>query len=394
MKIFDDASGLISDTVSNMGDYINNWESQITQIVSPYTGTITGFANALLGAEHAEDFPSIGAINSSTDQPFSLEYPQGLSDLNSRHCGPRLVISAFEYSRPEHETLIRGAEAGAGAVDKDITGVKTDLKFVIRLPLPASISQGYVQRLSEEGDWLSNLIQQTDIGDGTIGGMWESLKGIGSESLDFLRASAGDSSVNYKLGTQGILGMIRSGSFKDGAINAMKQAGMTLGVSLNPMTSVAYESPNLQEFSFTWNLVPKNLQESIAIEKIITMLREFSTADTSMDSIKALINYPLSFNVGYMSADGRSIIGPLPSSDCFLESVDVVYNSHGRPTLIDGNKPAVYSLSLKFKQQKMLTRKDLQILRAYAGMPFEEGEYAAFSRKYDSDNNPISFGGN
>lgn len=272
-------------------------------------------------------------INSS-----SLRFPYD-NTIDSNYT----IISFYEYTRVN-----------------PLDTPKNELNTHIILPLP---SQG----LSD-----SNSMKYSEAELGTaIGGSLATLGGNGGGFGGFLGGAAaaiGTSVMKSAIGAASELlteGVNKAVSTINPNTNAKpvninldksgKLAGMVSGVALNPNMSLAFDGVNLRTHRFSWRLVAKTPDESIAIKNIVNKLKQLALPKKTAGSAFAL-SYPYICDI-----DFNPDVIKISSLKCFLTDILVNYDGDGHPSFYkDTNAPVIVDLQLEFKERYILTSEDYE----------------------------------
>lgn len=333
------------------------------------------------------------------DMYFS--YPMNINEPSSDNAAPHIRITAFEYKRKGNETSLHQRVYGFASEEKDadftansINNMSVNLLGEFNLPFYGSLSQGY-DGGSDEFNNIANALSQTDFSKlgGDASDVWQQLSSLASGASDdpmgALKAIAG--SPLAKMGAaqlgKATVGAVTGNGFKLDINSFLAQAGVSFGVAVNPMTELAYTGERLQKYNLSFTLIPTSREEHAIIDGLIAKLRELRAGSRKFNSSRVLIDYPAIFNIDWLTAEGKPIIGPLPSGDCYLDSLSVVFNPYGRSYLYSGNMPVAYQLNLGFAELRAMYRDDLQALRSFSTQPAigNSGDYQSTDRVYLED---------
>lgn len=324
-------------------------------ITTPAPGLINKRYNAMMSGQKFGQQPA--------GVPTSYEWPEGLTNPDSNQSGPMMVITAFKYKRNKSNNPAR-IETAAGLLSTDPT--KYDIPFVIHLPLPGNLRTA-IQNNFESYENIFNAVGA--LGTDTISNLGtdaanliNELKGINASDagagMFTPAAAAAPAAINALMNGAGWRGAAAAG-----AKGALKQASIESGLSLNPLTESTYISPAVATHSFDYTLIPKNHDETRSILKMIRALRIYSTGESLSATTPLILKYPVMFNISFIMPDGQYILGPSTIPDCFLESIEVVYNPTGPSSrLTPYNTPTSYRLSMTFKNAKAMMARDIDIL--------------------------------
>lgn len=140
----------------------------------------------------------------------------------------------------------------------------------------------------------------------------------------------------------------------------------TAGVAPNPNPSVAFQGPKLRDFSYSWNLYPRNANESKAISRLIKILKAKALPRFSSATSSAILDYPDMCQLNFFPWDGggsgqwgwtqNSIIR---YKKCVISNVSVSYTSHGTPAFFEGTTlPVSYQIQIEFKEIEYMLSDD------------------------------------
>lgn len=127
------------------------------------------------------------------------------------------------------------------------------------------------------------------------------------------------------------------------------------GQVLNPNTVLKYDGPALRDFSFTFNMVPRDAGESSTIANIHNTFRRLMYADAG----GGMMGYPAKWKIKFMSGNGENTFLP-KISECYLTALSVTANPTGNIFHADG-APNEVNLTVSFRETFMLTRATLPV---------------------------------
>lgn len=249
----------------------------------------------------------------------------------------------------------------------DVAAVNT--KKVIRLPLP--------QEMRDDTAVNYNNVDLTLVGDiindDFVSGMAaEVLRQSGDLAGSVIQAgagalrSAGDRSSSAGLGLLGNLaGQALGNAFEPAAITSAIQ--QMAGVAPNPNPSVAFQGPQLREFTLTWAFMPASEAESRRLRAIINYLKRSALPGNSMTDSAAILQYPYMVQMNFFPWDnggaapyGWSANSIIKMKQCFMSAVNVNYNAGAVPAFFQGfnNEPTIIQLTISFKEIEYFLRND------------------------------------
>jgi hypothetical protein len=253
--------------------------------------------------------------------------------------GRYISISAYSYSREN-----RGAEARKGPY-----------KGHVILPVPEGLGVGYAASWGPEALGLPGLAGAYALNStlGT-GGLQDQLSKINREGggiQDQINVvndwiNAGVSKFNENL----------PGAATASALDMFRQsAGAGLGVFQNPHMAVLFNGVGFRQFSFKYDFVARNQQESDTLKAIINFFKT-SMSPSFVDTTNHLFKYPDEFDLILTPNDYYFLFAP-----CVLTNFGVNYHSSGVPLFFEKTKAPVHvSLALDFMETQIVTREDIQ----------------------------------
>ena len=233
----------------------------------------------------------------------------------------------------------------------------TDPGINIFLPIPAGVT------FTDGGNFSSiNLgIIGSFMSENTDAGIVENAKAALTKLKNTATTSEGRGQI-FEIAKTAAVGFFLQGDAKQKAMYANKAV-------LNPNTRTTFEGNSLRNFSFSFTLVGRNVEDSVAITKIHNAFRKemYPEADESIANV--VLKYPttweITFHEGINGASNQWL--PKPSL-CYLTSLTTNFNPSGHMFRIDG-APTETELSLQFQETKTLLRPEIEKL-APSGNPY------------------------
>jgi hypothetical protein len=146
-----------------------------------------------------------------------------------------------------------------------------------------------------------------------------------------------------------------------GTDNAMGLVNRTLGQADNPFVEVLFQSMGVREFTYNFNLAPRNVDETAEIQQIIQLFR-FHMAPEMQSSNSRYLTLPSEFDIHYMykGKDGQGRENDFYSriATCVLISVDTNYTPNGVRSFENG-APTKIEMSLTFRETETLTKEKI-----------------------------------
>lgn len=281
---------------------------------------------------------------SSTNTIEVLEYPTECA-LNQ----PHLKIKIFEYKRDRRDRAL--------ALTLTPYLMEVDRKVVIPistivLPITQSIVSSFDHMLTDlEG--VGNAFAD-------LGNELSAYATTGAEYAMYESAVMGASAGALSAGAKIVASKLGGG---DGLLGTMaQQAGRSAGLALNPVTEVAYTKPGVRAHAFEFTMIPRNPEETSAIQQIISTLTASSMPTEVDNTFGMILNYPRICEVSFHAPKGWRIPGVIGIPDSFIQNVTFIANPVGGGRLMSDGTPVSYKLSVSFKELKSLTREDYMIL--------------------------------
>lgn len=141
-----------------------------------------------------------------------------------------------------------------------------------------------------------------------------------------------------------------------GAGDVINQA--VFGRAANAAKYLTFKGIEFRKFQFQYNLVPRTLQESQDLDKIIKTFRQAMLPNIITTGF---YDIPQSFDIRYIIKDATGNITDFMHQfkPCNLEECNVTFGSNGRYTLTKDGYPANIQLSLTFSENEQVTRDDI-----------------------------------
>jgi hypothetical protein len=240
-----------------------------------------------------------------------LEYPTECA-LNQ----PHLKIKIFEYKRDRRDQAL--ALTFAGSLFEDERKIVTPISTIV-LPITQSIVSSFDHMLTDlEG--VGNAFAD-------LGNELSAYATIGAEYAMYESAVLGAGAGALSAGAKIVAGRI-GGS--DGLLGTMaQQAGRSAGLALNPVTEVAYTKPGVRAHAFEFTMIPRNPEETSAIQQIISTLTASSMPTEVDNTFGMILNYPRICEVSFHAPKGWRIPGVIGIPDSFIQNVTFIANPVG-----------------------------------------------------------------
>ena len=256
----------------------------------------------------------------------------------------RIMIGKFERPNPFEE-------------------VKFDPKISIFLPLPTSLNDvSSVDYSNVNLETIGDAINGSS-STGTAAGLRQAgniISGVGNAAGNLAGAAGG--AVKNPLAAFAAQTAIGAAQQYFNSILPPEQMTSALqqsaGVAPNPNPSVAFQGPKLRDFSYSWNLYPRNENESLAISRLIKVLKAKALPNFTAGGRSSILDYPDMCQLNFFPWDkggsgqwGWTYNSIIRYKKCVMTNVSVSYTSHGTPAFFEfTNLPVSYQLQIEFKE--------------------------------------------
>ena len=284
------------------------------------------------------------------ENPLTFSAVQYPLDLGVNELGHYIIFEAgFLRYQPQQNNMFaqssttKPGTASQGKVTSKIP-VGSISNSAIALYMPPNIKVGY------------NQSYDNDTETGLAGDVQEALTSAQSAE------NVSDAIIGALEGVSG--GVFRQAGQAVGEFVSLAGAGdpvrftmKRFGTAINPRNEAYYNTPTQRTFSYTFDFWPRNEDEAIAVEKIITIFKYNSSPGlASGDGLFSVPNY---FKISYMFNNGENPhlhkIGA-----CFCTSVDVDYTPDGQVTTFGSGQPVHTKLTVNFLEDRILTKTDIE----------------------------------
>jgi len=185
-----------------------------------------------------------------------------------------------------------------------------------------------------------------------LGNTWEEKRFEGPLGKIIARAIAGKNplegsaakDVAGQVATNAIAGMF---GMTGGQLTAMRS-----GKVFNPNVELLYNSPQLRQFQFQFNMVPRNKEEAVSVRRIMKLFKIYSSPALASGN---MLEVPKLWDIRYSNPD---MMGKFKG--CALTNVTTQANgSSAYHTTFRDGMPVEYSLGLMFMETDFILREDL-----------------------------------
>lgn len=138
------------------------------------------------------------------------------------------------------------------------------------------------------------------------------------------------------------------------------------GLAPNPNPSVAFQGPQLREFSYSWTLFAKNKAESRNIQNLVKTLKMRALPENKVSDASAILMYPWMCQLNFFPWDrggsGRwfwSDNSIIKIKKCVIASVNANYTPSNIPAFFhDTKSPVAVQISINFKEIEYMMSAD------------------------------------
>lgn len=265
-------------------------------------------------------FPTDGSINNQQTMISLLKYNRGSPRELPKKINPLNIFLPLPMSGIEDNIALQYQDVPLGAVGGILA--------------PGNIGNKAIGAAMAAGQFIATTAA------GAAGDVLsEALVNAGS------RAGSGGAAVAKRV-VEG------ANKFAEQSKEALAQS---IGQADNPNLSLSFQGVELRNHSFTWRLIAKSLQESLAIENIINTLKLNALPKKTIGAGFHL-SYP---SIALISFYPANLI-KISDLGCFITAVNVKYDGDGHPVFFTGEKPVIVDLSVSFRERAILTADDYE----------------------------------
>ena len=276
---------------------------------------------------------------------------------------PKATEAASESAITEASTTNVSFDITDGTFFSNTQSKKTQAKIFeqIRLPIPANVNYQDNPKYNE--------------GSGIAGKILPSLaKQIANDASSANIATTLQAAA--KAGSQGlVMSVLDKLPGLGGGAAQLTQNGF--GKILNPYVEQVFGGVGMRTFSFNWKLVPRNDEETDAIQNIIKVIRGRSLPDYaaklglkenggSLDAgniSDRWLTVPMIFRLNWKNGDTGQQIKSLPKiKPCVLTDAQINYTPDNIWATYEGANPVAYDLTLGFTETEIITSQEVLAL--------------------------------
>lgn len=295
-------------------------------------------------------------------EPKKFKFGGTLSSSDRSHSPS---VTAPQYSAPRTNSASQGSgawdlSASIDGLSKSITntvnGLVQGLSSGFGFDLPLDKTFGVLGKFNLDPTKLTEQVKTQP----------DSVQSQGSINLYMPKEIYAKTSLNYgaeELGTVGV--KVAKNASVEGITNAMPEAlGQKLkdfandqaivkafevgqGITANNYSYQIFNGVNHREFSYSFQLVPRNEKDSLDIKEICDTFKYWALPSRTTRYDLLYYEVPAIWEITYMK--GSSEIQFLDSpKECFLQSIEVSYGANSSMKLFEDGAPMEVTLTMSF----------------------------------------------
>lgn len=232
----------------------------------------------------------------------------------------------------------------------------------ILLPLPQNLQDTFDINIGQAELGAAGAGIVDVFGTAESGNLGSVVQGVGEgaaqkvEGVDSITGAIADAATAAKYFSRSSLDSI--------APSAGLAADVISGTAVNPHATLNFDGVNLKEYSFSWQLAPKNTKESDSLRDIIRKFKynilpayKGIVDDTGTSLDRALLTYPNLVEIElYGISEDHYFKFQKPG---MIKNFSVDYSPQGNVILQKG-KPGIVNLSFSFQEARIHTRGDYE----------------------------------
>jgi spore coat protein CotF len=303
-------------------------------------------------AKSASDFASgpLGSLFQSRYNYNSLQYP---ADLNSSTKGHAIV---FEISQPQSKSIQEVTNYAVTTANTAITAAENAIKN------PEKTLNDATNSITTEG--VKNFLET---GFSTTAAEFMSVKkdlrAVVSlympDSLSFQYVS-NHGEVSLMDAAASLPGIRTAAGFIQSVMEkpAAKLALNKMGYAFNPQEQVLFQGIDFRTFEMSFTFSPKSSQEAEQVQKIIKLFRTYAAPTIVTGAAGFFYTPPGVFNLSFRK-DGAVNPNINKLTDCVLTNVSINYAPNGWSSYKDGH-PVQTTMDLSFKETVLVDRAKIE----------------------------------
>jgi hypothetical protein len=132
-------------------------------------------------------------------------------------------------------------------------------------------------------------------------------------------------------------------------------AGQLLGAVPNPHVTVIFQGVDLRTHSFSWRFAPKNIDESVLVQKIVKEFKK-RMLPNFVGGTSNILGYPSMVQITLEPDMSEQLY---TFKKCMISSVNVNYAPNGVPSFFAGSKyPTVIEFQVNLQEIEIFTSED------------------------------------
>tara|TARA_Y200000002_G_scaffold39313_1_gene28696 strand:- start:3256 stop:4341 length:1086 start_codon:yes stop_codon:yes gene_type:complete len=296
--------------------------------------------------------------------PLSFNYVQYPLDLGNEELGHYILFkSGYHDFQEEVQSFIKKVDDTAGdnlsgisnpkfraaALNSNNRGkitskipAKSRLNSAVALYLPANVQTSYKQSYEQDEGGLSADIEagvkSVMAADSAGDKLKATIDGMIGPGAKRAKQALGEFASVAGLGDPFRLGMKRA------------------GLAMNPRNEQFYNTPEMRNFTFTFDFWPRDPDEAKAVNDIIQIFKYNSAPGLNFNgSIFTIPNY---FEIQYMRA-GEENPNLHKFASLYCTGVDINYAPDGQPSFLKDGQPVHTQMTVSFVEDHILTKGDI-----------------------------------
>jgi hypothetical protein len=315
-------------------------------------------------AKSANDFASgpLGSLFQSIYNYNSLQYP---ADLNSVGKGHAIV---FEISQPKSKTIQEVVDYSVKAATDAGTAISDKVKELNAMTdaqSEAALTQLGTDVKNGVKNGVTNLLNgnvfKTTVAE--LMSVQKDLKAVVSlympDTVSFQYVS-NFGEVSIMDAASSLPGVGKVPGFVQSVMDnpAAKLALNKMGYAFNPQEQVLFQGIDFRTFEMSFTFSPKSAREAQQVQKIIKLFRTYAAPTIVTGAAGFFYTPPGVFNLSFRK-DGRVNPNINKITDCVLQSVTVNYAPNGWSSYKDG-QPVQTTMDLSFKETVLVDRAKIE----------------------------------
>ena len=314
-------------------------------------------------AKSASDFASgpLGSLFQSIYNYNSIQYP---ADLNSVGKGHAIV---FEISQPKSKSIQDVIDYSVKTATETGTAIGAKVKELNAMT-DAQAEAALTQLGTDVKNGVTSLLNGNAFGTtaAELMSVQKDLKAVVSlympDSLSFQYVADYNEEttiMNAASSLPGILGKVPG--FVQSVMDnpAAKLALNKMGYAFNPQSQVLFQGIDFRTFEMSFTFSPKSSREAEQVQKIIKLFRSYAAPTIVTGAAGFFYTPPGVFNLSFRK-DGRVNPNINKLTDCVLQNVTVNYAPNGFWSSYKDGQPTQTTMDLSFKETVLVDRAKIE----------------------------------